>query len=316
MNHNILTDTERGLSADPKYLLPRYFYDERGSRIFQQIMEMPEYYLTRCEMEIFTGQKEEIARYFIHDGTPFDLIEPGAGDGMKTKVLLHHLTRQNAHFHFFPVDISRETNDDLVRQLRKELPGLSVQPLTGDYFMMTEALQQISGRRKVILFLGSNIGNFSEDEIRLFYAHLHDLTDPGDRLLTGFDLKKSPAVIMQAYNDSHGFTRDFNLNLLVRLNRELGADFDTARFEHHTEYDPVSGDVKSFLVSTTEQTVTIRALKKSYRFRKWEPVFTERSRKFDRETIEKLAEENGFSVEKNFTDSREYFTDSLWIKNE
>ncbi len=313
-NHTIQSDTERGLSADPKFLLPRYLYDEKGSRIFQQIMEMPEYYLTRCEMEIFTQQKENISRSFICDGSPFDLIELGSGDGLKTKVLLHYLTRKKACYRFFPVDISKRINDDLVRQLKREIPGLYTRALNGDYFLMMKELNKISKNRKVILFLGSNIGNFSDDEVNLFYHNIHQVLNPGDMVLTGFDLKKSPAVIMNAYHDPHGLTRDFNLNLLVRLNRELGADFDTTCFEQHTEYNPVSGDVKSFLVSVKKQEAEIRMLKKVFYFRKWEPVFMERSRKFDLKIISRLAGENGFRIETNFTDEKEYFMDSLWIK--
>ncbi len=314
MTRSLAKDTDQGLSSDPKYLLPRYFYDDRGSMIFQKIMEMPEYYLTRCEMEILTGQKLEITRTFTEDSSPFDLIELGSGDGVKTKVLLKHLVKENARFHFFPVDISQKVNDDLIRQLKTEIPGLYAEALTGDYFRMMEDLNKVSGNRKVILFLGSNVGNFSDDEVSLFYRKLRKIMRAGDMILTGFDLKKDPAVIMKAYNDPHGYTRDFNLNLLVRLNRELGAGFDPGLFEQYTEYDPVSGDVKSFLISLKDQTVGIASLGKTFHFRKWEPVFTERSRKFDPGTIHKLAGTNGFRVRKNFTDAREYFMDSLWIK--
>ena len=168
--------------------------------------------------------------------------------------------------------------------------------------------------RKIILFLGSNIGNFTNNEIDLFLNQLAGFTNKGDKVLIGFDLKKSPEVIMKAYNDQHGNTRKFNLNHLARLNKELYADFNLGNFEQHTKYNPVTGEVKSFLVSKTDQTVRIGAIGQSFRFKKWEPVFMELSRKFDLETIENMAQENGFKVEQHFTDKRNYFVDSLWAR--
>jgi uncharacterized SAM-dependent methyltransferase len=167
---------------------------------------------------------------------------------------------------------------------------------------------------KVILFLGSNIGNLNDIEIYAFLEKIFAFTRKGDKLLIGFDLKKSPDVIMKAYHDPHGLTRDFNLNHLVRLNRELQADFNLQKFEHHTEYSPVTGMLKSFLLSTEEQEVYLRALEERFGFEKWEPVFMELSRKFDIRSIEELASAHGFRVERHFTDQRNYFVDSLWTR--
>lgn len=310
----IASDTLRGLSSKQKFLLSKYFYDDEGSRIFQDIMQMPEYYLTDCEFEIFTNQYEEIINAFKEGVNGFDLIELGAGDGFKTSILLKQIVKTSISSQYIPVDISAKANADLVRKLSTELPELHVKAITGDYFHELKKLNGYSGLRKVFLFLGANIGNFSDGETMLFFDQLSTLCHKGDKVLIGFDLKKSPEVIMKAYNDPHGHTRNFNLNHLARLNRELEADFKLDQFEQHTEYNPLNGAVKSFLVSKTEQTVYIAALEQSFHFGKWEPIFMELSRKFDFETIETIAENHGFKVDKQFTDNRNYFVDSLWVK--
>lgn len=310
----ISKDTLRGLSATPKFLLSKYFYDDRGSKIFQDIMEMPEYYLTDCEFEIFTTYQQQIAELFYEGVQAFDLIELGSGDGLKTKILLQYLVDNSVNFHYIPIDISHKANFDLVNSLKDELPLLNVSAKTGDYFQEVKKVNGYSGLRKVFLFLGSNIGNFSDVENDRFFSQLSKLCHTGDKLLIGFDLKKSPGVIIKAYDDPHGHTRRFNLNHLVRLNKELDADFIPENFEHQTVYNPVSGAVKSFLVSKTEQAVDIPALEQKIHFDKWEPIFMELSRKFDQRAIETIAAEHGFQVEHQFTDRRNYFVNSLWVK--
>lgn len=311
---SLATDTLRGLSAQPKYLLSKYFYDDAGSAIFQNIMQMPEYYLTRCEHEIFTTYRHQIVHELQQQGMPFDLVELGSGDGLKTKILLQALVDKAISFNYVPVDISHKANMELVDSLKEEWPLLNVHARTGDYFQEVKKLNNHAGLRKVILFLGSNIGNFNEGEISLFLSQLSGICHPGDKVLIGFDLNKSPAVIMNAYNDPHGYTQRFNLNHLMRLNRELGANFQTNQFEQHTAYNPDSGEVKSYLVSKTEHTVDIADLEQSFHFKKWEAVLMELSRKFDYQAIENLAEDHQFKVEHQFTDSLNYFVDSLWIK--
>ena len=235
-------------------------------------------------------------------------------DGLKTKILLKYLVEKAINFQYTPVDISAQANHELVQSLKNELPALKVEAKTGDYFRKLKNLNGHASIPKVILFLGSNIGNFSDNETNEFLNQLSAYSNLGDKVLIGFDLKKSPRVIMDAYNDPHGHTRRFNLNHLVRINRELDADFDIQKFEQQTTYNPQTGEVKSFLISITEQTVQIGTLEKTFRFTKWEAVFMERSRKYDIQTIEKLALNHGFKVVRNFTDSRNYFVDSLWEK--
>lgn len=306
-------DTLQGLSSTPKYLLSKYFYDDTGSAIFHDITKMPEYYLTKSEQEIFENQKEQLTDLIIADNTRFDLLELGSGDGSKTKILLKQLLKKNSNFKYIPIDISPKANSDLVSELRKEIPSLEISPITGDFFGLDTANIN-SKTRKVILFLGSNIGNFNEQEIDLFLTRLSEFCNKEDKILIGFDLKKSPEIIMNAYDDPYGQTRKFNLNHLARLNRELDADFNLSTFEHHTTYDPVSGYLKSFLVSKIQQTVYIKTAGQSIFFSRWEPVFMELSRKFDLPSIEKIAFSHGFSIVKHFTDKKKWFTDSLWIK--
>jgi dimethylhistidine N-methyltransferase len=310
----IAEDTLKGLTSNPKYLLPKYFYDEAGSKIFQDIMGMEEYYLTDSEYEIFSMQKMDIAKHIRADNSYFDLIELGSGDGLKSRLLISHLVKNSALFKYIPVDISEHANEELVKTLTKELPDLKIQAKTGDYFRIIKHLAKESNKRKVIMFLGANIGNFSESETNLFFRYMEDFTNPGDQLLIGFDLKKSPEIIKQAYDDPYGHTKRFNLNHLRRLNNELGADFDLDKFEQHTVYDPVSGAVKSYLVSLETQEVYIEAMELCIGFKKWEPVFMELSQKYSFEDINQLAEKTGFKVLKNFTDRKEYFVDSLWVR--
>ncbi len=307
-------NTLKGMLSTPKYLLSKYFYDDTGSTIFQEISKMPEYYLTRSEHEIFEYQKEQITDAFISDTSKFDLLELGSGDGSKTKILLKQLLKKKSDFKYIPVDISSKANSDLVSVLNKEIPSLKISPLTGDFFGLTSPGNINSDTRKVILFLGSNIGNFTEPEIDGFLSQLSALCRKGDKVLIGFDLKKSPEIIMKAYDDPNGLTRKFNLNHLARLNRELEADFNLNSFEHHTAYNPVSGYLKSFLVSKEKQTVYIKSFRQAFIFDRWEPVFMELSRKFDFPAIESIAFRHGFSVVKHFTDQKNWFTDSLWVK--
>lgn len=307
-------DTMKGLSASPKFLLPKYFYDDAGSEIFTRIMNLPEYYLTPCESEILIENRSAIADALVENGSSFSLIELGSGDGMKTKILLGTLLEKRADFMFVPVDISQKANDELSMSLERELPLLHVEPRTGDFFKLIKTERSEHEMKKVILFMGSNIGNLNDRELIYFLNCLSSFTQKGDKLLIGFDLKKSPEVIVNAYNDSEGLTKQFNINHLVRLNRELKADFDTSMFEQHTEYNPVSGKVLSYLVSLDDQKVNFLELGETFWFKRWETIFMELSRKFEISQIEDLAAENGFKVEHLFTDKRNYFVDSVWIR--
>jgi L-histidine Nalpha-methyltransferase len=305
-------DVLAGLSASPKFLSSKYFYDDEGSRMFQEIMKLPEYYLTRCELEIFSEQAKEIYEAFSAHGKSFDLIELGAGDGSKTAILIDYFLKKNADFTYIPVDISAEAQKSLAENFRAKFPALSVRAEVGDYFQTLETLKNLSSRPKVILFLGSNIGNFSREESVAFFKKITSVMNADDLLFVGFDLQKDPRVILRAYDDSQGVTAAFNLNLLARINRELGANFDLEKFSHYATYRPTECAARSFLISREKQTVYIDSLNRSFEFKQWEPIFMEISQKYSLEMIDELAAESGFQVEKNFFDSREFYTDSLW----
>lgn len=306
-------EVHAGLSNIPKTLPCKYFYDAKGDEIFQAIMQLEEYYLTRSEREIFETQKAEILSLFANHQQPFSLIELGAGDGSKTKILLDYFLSQKADCIYSPVDISANILEHLAEVMHQELPELSISPIQGDYFH-TDFLKIEPGRRHIVLFLGSNIGNLSASETDEFLSNIAHNLQSGDLFLIGFDLMKNPSKILNAYNDPKGVTRDFNLNLLTRINRELGGNFVLDQFQHAPNYDPLTGEARSYLVSTTQQTVTLSAIGETYNFAAWEAIHMETSRKYSYETIAQLAETHGFRVIKNLSDSQNFYVDSVWEK--
>ena len=305
-------DVLKGLSSTPKFLSSKYFYDDEGSRLFQEIMKLPEYYLTRAEFDIFETRRKEIFEAFKNGNTEFDVIELGAGDGTKTAVLIDYFLQQKVDFSYTPIDISQEAIDFLTAKFQSEFPTLSMKPKTGDYFRILETLKSESTRRKILLFLGSNIGNFSREQAIDFFRELRAVMHEDDLLFVGFDLQKDPRVILSAYDDAHGVTAEFNLNLLRRINRELGANFDLEKFSHYAVYRPTECAARSFLISRAEQSVDIESLNRSFQFKAWEPIFMEISQKYDLEMIKDMAGETGFEVKQNFFDGNRYFVDSLW----
>ena len=303
---------DKGLSSSPKNIPTRFIYDERGSQIFQEIMSMPEYYLTDCELEILRDQSNEIYEA-LHFDKPFSIVELGAGDGLKTIELLRTLLERKLDFTFIPVDISAEAIRSLTERLSSELPDLKINPQVGDYFKVLEGLVDESVP-KLFLFLGSNVGNYERENAIDLLRHFGDFMLPGDKILCGFDLKKNPFTIHKAYQDPHGITKNFNLNLFVRANAELDANFNMDQFDFYCYYNPYTGELRSMIVSLENQEVHIGALNKTYGFEKNEIIRTELSQKFSLEDIARLSQESGFEVVQNFLDSRSYFSDSLWEK--
>ncbi|MEM9327535.1 MAG: L-histidine N(alpha)-methyltransferase, partial [Bacteroidota bacterium] len=213
-------DVLNGLQSEPKSLPSKYFYDEKGDKIFQEIMEMDEYYLTRAEHSIFKEQKEEIFEALDINGKAFRLLELGAGDGLKTRVLLEYFASTGVPFDYSPVDISPHVLEICEQKVRKEIPGLSITPLAGDYFDVLSSINYDTSKRNVVLFLGSTIGNFTNAQAIEFLRRLRGHLHGDDYLLVGFDLRKDPDMILSAYHDKAGVTKRFNLNLLERINRE------------------------------------------------------------------------------------------------
>lgn len=305
-------DVLAGLSASPKQLSSKYFYDDEGSRIFQRIMALPEYYLTGCETEIFAEQTEEILRAFSAGADGFDLIELGAGDGTKTAVLIDHFLKRGVDLTYSPIDISLQALDQLSLKFTSKFPDLRIDGFRGDYFRILKSLKNGGERRKILLFLGSNIGNFRRDEAIAFFRQLREVVNDRDLLFVGFDLQKDPHVIVRAYDDPSGVTAAFNVNLLRRINRELGGRFDLEKFSHYAVYRPVEAAARSFLISRQRQTVLIEALGRSFDFEPWEAIFVEISQKYSERMIEEFAVESGFEIVENFFDGRRYYCDSLW----
>jgi len=308
-------DVKEGLTAPEKYLSSKYLYNHKGDTIFQQIMGMEAYYPTRCEYSIFEQNKAGMLEKFRGSSDRFDLVEFGAGDGTKTKVLLKHFLEKKANFSYVPIDISSNIIEHLTADLTTHMPGLEVEGICDDYFRAFEHLNQEESHirtRKVVLFLGANIGNFSHEESISFLTKIASYLNSGDRLLIGFDLKKEPKRILNAYFDKEGITCSFKLNLLDRINNELGGEFNPEHFEYFPFYDPMEGTVKSHLVSQQEQEVYIAGIDTTIHFEAWEAIYMEKSQKYSLNDIDELANTSGFQVLHNFFDQDQLFTDSLW----
>jgi len=303
-------DVLKGLSSKKKRLPSRYFYDEKGSRLFEEIMKLDEYYLTNCEWDIFRKHKQDFLD--LLQGEAFHLVDLGAGDAQKTRVLLNHFSSQNAKYDYVPIDINRDILEELGQLLAEEIPGLNTIPILAEYFDALDWIGKNQSGRKLVLFMGSNIGNFSKAGAAVFLTRMCRVMNPGDLLLIGVDLKKDPRQILRAYDDSKGVTARFNLNLLERINRELGGDFEIDNWRHYANYNPINGAVKSYLISQIDQKVTINSLKKTFSFDAFEAIHTEYSYKYTLKEIELLADNCGFVRLENFVCQQAGFVDSVW----
>ena len=309
-NQSFIKDVLAGLSASPKKLQSKYFYDAAGDKLFQEIMNFPEYYLTNCEMEIFSEQTAAIVQTLTENFESFDLIELGAGDATKSVFLLQELLSKKVDFTYLPIDISTNVIEQLEQNLPQKLPGLQMHGLNGDYFDMLKEASQLSSRPKVVLFMGSNIGNMPVKEAQQFCHALRHQLSPNDLLIIGFDLKKNPKTILAAYNDAAGITKNFNLNLLKRINRELEADFDLEQFDHYPTYDPATGACKSYLVSLKKQQVKLG--EHLIGFEENELIDMEVSQKYHLQETDTLAKQAGFEPVAHFFDGKKWFVDAVW----
>lgn len=303
-----------GLSAFPKYLSSKYFYDKKGDKLFQDIMAMPEYYLTGCEFQILSSHTETIGELFRDRENGLDLIELGAGDGKKTKVLLKYMADYNFNFVYKPIDISENAVEMLSENLATEMPALTVDAEVGEYFEVLERLKGFNKRKKVIMVLGSNIGNLKHPKAIEFLTKLKDAMLPDDLLFMGFDQKKNPQTILDAYNDEAGITAAFNKNILTRINRELGGNFDVDKFKHWEAYNPETGTAKSFLVATEAMQASIEKLGLTVNFEQWETIHTEISQKYDDKIVQWLAEQSGLEIETSFMDEKGYYKNYAFRK--
>jgi L-histidine N-alpha-methyltransferase len=309
-DNNFYQDILAGLTTYPKKLQSKYFYDAAGDKLFQEIMKAPEYYLTNCELEIFSEQTAALAQLLTDRFSSFDLIELGAGDATKSVFLLQHLLEAKVDFTYLPIDISSNVIEQLEQNLPAKLPGLQMKGLNGDYFDMLKEAYQLSARPKVVLFMGSNIGNMPVKEAQDFCIRLRRELSADDLVIIGFDLKKNPKKILAAYNDSEGITKNFNLNLLKRINRELEADFNLDQFDHYPTYDPATGTCKSYLISLIKQQVNLAG--RLIEFEENELIDMEVSQKYHLQETDQLAKQANFEPVKHFFDRKKWFVDAVW----
>lgn len=300
----------RGLTASPKSLEPKYFYDELGSQLFAAICALPEYYLTRAETAILAAHAGEMVAGVA---APLRLVELGSGDAVKSRFLIEAALARQPELDYTPIDISQSALDASSRRLTGSYPSLTVKPRVGDYRHELEALagECDAGVRTLVLFLGSTLGNLHPPEARDLLAGVRAALRPGDALLLGVDLAKAEEILVPAYDDPLGVTAAFNLNLLVRINRELGGEFDVRRFRHRVRYDRERGRMEMHIESRVEQVVPIRALGLEVPFAAGETLLSECSYKYRREQVAALAAAAGFAVAGSWTDPDGHFLSTL-----
>jgi L-histidine Nalpha-methyltransferase len=306
----LLAELQRCLTKPQKALPSKFFYDAEGSRLFERIMQLEEYYPTRTETEILTENAKAMAAAMPNE--PFLLVDLGSGDGCKTRILLEALGPERDFF-YVPIDISPDALEGQIATLRSELPWLELKGIVGEFIQAIAHLAEFRGPLPVYtLFLGSNLGNFGERQSLSFLRNLYNAFRPGDKILLGVDMQKTPSLIKAAYDDKPGITAEFNLNMLVRLNREYGGQFDLNTFEHYATYDPLEGVARSFLVSKMAQEVFIASFNESLLFKEGETIHTENSYKYSQEQLISLACNCGFRSLEQYQDAKGYFTSVVW----
>ena len=298
---SFLDDVITGLSASPKTLPPKYFYDERGSRLFEQICELPEYYLTRTELAMLDSLAPEMASRI---GSRTAIIEYGSGSGRKTAILIEALEPAA----YVAIDISGEALREAVGALAVKFPKVGMVALCADYTRALDSgeLDVIAGKGRVVYFPGSTIGNFTVEDALGFLTNARQVAGAGGVMLVGVDLKKDRALLHAAYNDAQGITAAFNLNVLQRINRELGGDFDLHAYEHRARYNDDAGRIEMHLVSLHEQQVTLGG--RTFRFAAGETIHTENSYKYSVGEFQALAREAGFRAEYCWLDPQRLFS--------
>lgn len=302
-------DIAHGLNSLPKKISSKYFYDDKGSEIFQEITQLDDYYLTRSEVEILKNIKDELP--FVIGQDEVDIIELGVGDGHKTQIILESFDQKNIKVNFFPIDISEGAMSGLEHNLH-ETKNLKIHGVIAEYLEGLQFAREHSQNKQLVLFLGSNIGNFSHKEAQKILKSIKSTLRLGDFLLIGFDLKKDIEFMTRAYSDDKGVTAKFNLNLLERINTELGGNFDLKNFKHYAQYNPVLGAMESYLISQEDQDVVISDLDQKIHFAKFEPIHLEYSFKYLEQEILDLALKSGFTHITNFVDIHHYYLDALW----
>jgi L-histidine Nalpha-methyltransferase len=307
----LIDEVWRGLLKPPRSLVPWMLYDSEGSRLFERITTLPEYYPTRTERDILAEYAGAIIRATGSDyGAPLRLLELGAGTAAKTGILLKAATRLRNEVIYLPVDVSSDALDAACDSIGCLLPNVELQPIVANYVTHPPKLERFRGST-LAMYIGSSIGNFTPDEARAILRNLRSELRRGDALLLGTDMVKDEPTLVRAYDDKDGVTAAFNLNILRRLNRELGANFDTGCFRHRARWNRAESRIEMHLESTRDQWVTIPAADLSLEFAAFETIHTESSYKFTRETLRALLHDAGFTVEQTWTDPRQWYALTL-----
>ena len=298
----------RGLTSPQKFLPCRYFYDDAGSKIFEKICELPEYYLTRSEHEILRSRSFEIADMF-NDRTT--IVELGSGNSKKTRTIIEAFLARHGRLRYVPLDISRDMLEQSAHDLLQDYPKLEIVAIAAEYRHGLRKLSDERKAQKLVLWLGSSAGNFTREEAARFLASVRAELSADDRMLLGLDLRKDSRVIERAYNDVAGVTAEFNENILLRINRELDANFDVALFRHCARFDSDLGRIEMHLVSERAQEVHLKGLDLRVEFAAGESIHTENSYKYSTDEISDLAKSAGMHVEESWFDSNHNFSVSL-----
>jgi L-histidine Nalpha-methyltransferase len=303
----IAVEVFTGLTAEPKTLSPWLFYDEAGSRLFEEITELPEYYVTRTERQILAKHADEIVSAAA-GGRDLSMIELGAGTATKTGLLLNAAVRLQGSVTYYPIDVSQTALDEARTRLEAELPEVTVEPIVADY---TEGMRQNSSTRsgrRLVLYIGSSIGNFSPVDAVEVLRGVRVQLSSGDCLLLGTDMVKDARMLHAAYDDAAGVTARFNMNVLTRINRELDADFDPRLFRHQARWNAQESRVEMHLESLQAQKVAVRDLDLEVPFSLGETIHTENSYKFTDESVRALLTRAGFRLREQWSDADKWFT--------
>ena len=307
----LVQEVRRGLRRRPRSLPPWMFYDARGSQIFERITQLAEYYPTRTERHIFASYSDAIIEAACPDQSQaLRVVELGAGTASKTTILLEAAARLQNEVLFAPVDVSADALDVACETIANSLPEICISPIVANYVTDPPQLESFNGTT-LALYIGSSIGNFTPQEARTILRNLRGQLQSGDALLLGVDMVKDEPTLVAAYDDRDGVTAEFNLNMLHRLNRELGADFDPARFRHRALWNAADSRIEMHLESTRDQYVRIAAANLDVHFAKRESIHTENSYKFTEASIRSLLKESGFRAEQTWTDSRRWYSVTL-----
>lgn len=314
-NGEFASEIGEGLGAKFKYIRPKNFYDEIGSKLFEKISAQPEYYLTRAESSIIHKFKGNIK--LIHGHQDLSIVELGSGSSSKTKILLKEFLLKDSKLYYFPIDVSKTMLNKSIKNLAEEFKNLRIVGVCSDF---TSGIKKVSEfisthddapTRKLIMFLGSSVGNFDPPQVKAFLKAIRRLMNNGDTLLMGFDLQKEKSLLERAYNDKAGVTSQFNLNMLSRINRELSGQFDLSLFRHEAFYNTYKNRIEMHLVSMRDHSVAIRQLGREFSFKKGERIHTENSYKFSIRGINMLAKASGLTVIRNYLDEQKLYCLSL-----